>query len=299
MNRLLTLGYGRFSDTSHRLGSMLFVAALLHGVVILGVTFSGVNPLDSADLPVLRVTVLMDTPLPQQPQDESEYLANRDSTGGNAAPEGARPTNAIASEDPLTLDGERLARGLEDRAPREPERPAEQLVSQRESDQQIAAEPRATDDVAARPEQAAALLNLRSAQTQSAELDIEASLPDSANESPNAAPSAVASILAGYLDGWRQRVERIGTLNFPVQYLSGNTATRRPTLLVTIGPDGSLEDAVVQNSSGDSAVDQAALSILRLAEPFEPFPDAVRAEFEVLRFAYDWDFIEGRRALAR
>ena len=132
MNRALTIGYGKFGETSHRLGSMLFVAALLHGVVILGVTFTGVSPLENADLPVLKVTLLMDTERPQQPGEESDYLANRDSAGDTATLQGARPTNAISSEEPLTLDGDRQARGLEDRAPREPERPAEQLVGHKD-----------------------------------------------------------------------------------------------------------------------------------------------------------------------
>jgi protein TonB len=49
----------------------------------------------------------------------------------------------------------------------------------------------------------------------------------------------------------------------------------------------------VRRSSGDKALDQAALRILRLAAPFAPLPDVIRADYDVLRFAYEWDFKPG------
>ena len=123
MNRILSFGYGRFSDTSQRFGSMLFVAALLHGALILGVTFSDGTLLDSDEVPVLKVTLLTDSSVRQRKPDENDYLANRNSSGGTTTPEGIRPTNAISTNDPLLLDGDPRARGMEDRAPREPDRP--------------------------------------------------------------------------------------------------------------------------------------------------------------------------------
>ena len=49
----------------------------------------------------------------------------------------------------------------------------------------------------------------------------------------------------------------------------------------------------MQSSSGQRELDQAAMQILRLAAPFEPFPEGLRAEYDVLRFAYEWRFSEG------
>src|SRR5262249_8853508 len=98
--------------------------------------------------------------------------------------------------------------------------------------------------------------------------------------------------LAEYLEGWRQRVERIGTANYPTRF---RTDHGRPTLEVTIRADGSLKDIVVRHSSGDKALDQAALKILRLAAPLHPLPQNVRKDYDVLRFAYDWDFFDSAR----
>ena len=107
-----------------------------------------------------------------------------------------------------------------------------------------------------------------------------------------ATPSTQQSGLAEYLDGWRRRVERIGTANYPPELL-GNIDAGRPTLEVVIGADGRLDDIVVRRSSGDKALDQAALKILRLAAPFAPLPPSIREDYDVLRFAYEWDFAAG------
>jgi protein TonB len=49
----------------------------------------------------------------------------------------------------------------------------------------------------------------------------------------------------------------------------------------------------VQRSSGAGALDEAALTILKLASPFEPFPAELSAVYSQLRFAYQWDFVSG------
>ena len=43
-------------------------------------------------------------------------------------------------------------------------------------------------------------------------------------------------------------------------------------------------------------MDQAALDLVRLASPFDPFPADVRARYDTLRFAYEWRFLEGARS---
>jgi periplasmic protein TonB len=107
-------------------------------------------------------------------------------------------------------------------------------------------------------------------------------------------PNTRESNLAPYLDAWRRKVERLGTLNFP-QGIGRGTAAN-PVLEVSIRRDGSLGDTVIRRSSGRKDVDQAALSILRLASPFDPFPAELRKQYNELRFAYEWQFLEGNVA---
>ena len=69
-----------------------------------------------------------------------------------------------------------------------------------------------------------------------------------------------------------------------------------PSLEDVIRADRHLDDIGVRRSTGDKALDQAALKILRLAAPFAPLPDSIRANYDVLRFAYEWDFSPQARA---
>jgi protein TonB len=100
------------------------------------------------------------------------------------------------------------------------------------------------------------------------------------------------SRIAGYLNTWKAKVERIGTLNFP---RSAELARIRsfPVLEVAITANGELKEVVVRNSSGHRNLDQAAMEILRIAAPFEPFPQPLREDYDVLRFAYEWHFGRG------
>jgi len=123
--------------------------------------------------------------------------------------------------------------------------------------------------------------------------------PDTTTVIPDANPRVLLvsantreSRIAGYLNSWKAKVERIGTLNFPN---AAQLATIRtyPVLEVAITADGDLKEIVVRNSSGYRNLDQAAMEILRIAAPFEPFPQRLRDDYDVLRFAYEWRFGAG------
>jgi periplasmic protein TonB len=277
-----------------RLGSTLFLAVLVHGVVILGITFSA-GTFDPKPVPSLHVTLLVDRTEEQPAPDRADYLAQRNQEGGGRAAEGIRPTTALSAEHPVTQIGDPDGADLTDGTPRELVPTAEQLVSPSPSSEQVPAVPDTTEKPADQPQKAAALINQVAPQTLAAEIDLRAELPTSDDRTLVAAPSSRESDLAEYLDGWRRRVERVGTANFPAQFL-GNSASGRPTLEVIIDRDGRLDNIVVRRSSGDKALDQAALKILRLASPFDPLPEKIRAKYDFLRFAYEWDFVNGRTA---
>jgi protein TonB len=180
---------------------------------------------------------------------------------------------------------------LADGTPRDEAASAEQLVSRDSGAEPVPALPQPTDEPATTRQRAATLVQQPGPQTTAMELAMRAELPGGNDDARTllATPETRASGLAEYLDGWRRRVERIGTANYPRELL-GSIGAGRPTLEVVIAADGTLDDIVVRRSSGDNALDQAALRILRLAAPFAPLPDNIRADYDVLRFAYEWDF---------
>ena len=279
------------SESSNRLGSTLFLMALAHGILILGVTFTSDigQPLATSTLKVTLVS-----PRNQTTLDSADFIANQTTAGGRDTNDASRATAVVSTFELADIVGDPRSTDLRDATP-EPRASAQQLVTSRPSDSRAAADPNADVAQSASVERAISMQNENAPETSAAILDLTTEIPDSESESDEIGPSTRQSILANYLNGWRARVERIGTLNFPRQFLVGNTATRRPRLEVAIGPDGSLKDIVVQDSSGDRAVDQAAVSILRLAAPFDPLPPEILAEYETLRFAYEWEFIQADR----
>ena len=93
---------------------------------------------------------------------------------------------------------------------------------------------------------------------------------------------------AQYVEDWRQKVERIGNLNYPQAAkgrLYGNLL-----LTVAIKNDGSLERVELNRSSGHKLLDDAALRIVRMAAPYAVFPDAIRRDTDIIEIPRTWSF---------
>jgi protein TonB len=100
------------------------------------------------------------------------------------------------------------------------------------------------------------------------------------------------SDVAVYLDGWRRKIERVGTMNFP-EVARRRKLSGQPVIEVTIGADGDLLQTVIRRSSGHAELDEAAIRILKLAAPYDPFPSALGAKHDQIRIAYEWQFLDG------
>lgn len=93
---------------------------------------------------------------------------------------------------------------------------------------------------------------------------------------------------AQYAEDWRQKVERIGTLNYPDAArgrLYGNLV-----LTVSIRADGTVERIDVDRSSGHDVLDKAAIEIVRMAAPYAPFPPDIRADTDIIEITRTWSF---------
>jgi protein TonB len=276
-----------------RLSSTLFVAVLAHGIVILGVTFAPGPPAEPSEVPSLNVTLLVDTNDAESEARDAKLLSSRDQAGGGDD-DSLRPTRTLSAREPRNQHGEPLGADVVDAEALDAGPPPERVVSPSPSDRQVEAVPETTDKPAPVPMTAAALLRQAAPATLAAEIDdkpANATRDDGEIDSPSTRESAVAA----YMVGWRQRVERIGTANFPTEILAGRASAGRPVVEVSIDARGHLTKKVLRHSSGDARLDQAALAILELAEPFEPLPKALLAEFDELNFTYEWDFSTGAR----
>lgn len=99
---------------------------------------------------------------------------------------------------------------------------------------------------------------------------------------------AEKAVEAQYLEDWRQKVERIGNLNYPEAAkgkLYGSLL-----LYVSIKSDGALEYVEVRRSSGHKILDEAALRVVRMAAPYASFPEELKRQTDIIGFARTWVF---------
>lgn len=94
---------------------------------------------------------------------------------------------------------------------------------------------------------------------------------------------------ATYVEAWRQKVERVGNLNYP-EAAKEQKLYGRLRLTVSIKADGSLEKVEVNQSSGYPILDNAAMRIVELAAPYAPFPENIRKDTDILSITRTWTF---------
>ncbi len=265
---------------------MLFLTAALHGLLILGVTFR--SPLAGGrGAPGLQV-LLVSTRLPSAPRNETAaYLAQRTQLGSGNTRGNVAPRRPAASGTPQGATAGRAAVPAGGSAGRNRDT-AEPVLTTRgfswSTQVNYLTEGLAGASEAAPPggpsEKARGSTNG----------PVRLSGP---KRELWVSPDTRAALVAPYLVAWRRKVERIGTLNFPVAARHAGPHAN-PVIEVQIDADGALARAVIRRSSGDPALDHAALAILRLASPFDPFPPALARRYSVLRFTYEWQFVGGR-----
>jgi protein TonB len=273
-----------------RLLTMLFLAALLHGLIILGVTFNAAASTNGG-APGLEV-LLVSEELPEADKNPgATYLAQRTQLGSGNTRDAVAPHNR-SSTVPLqphagTAEGTSLA-DAGDLAGSPDERVL--TTTAWTTDVRYLADMGNTGTVRDKP-----LLIDEPPTAQPGPEDEQgpAQLRGPKRDELWVTPDTRASIVAPYLDAWRRKVERIGDINYPTIARTAEAAAN-PVLEVGIASSGTLDRAVITRSSGNPELDQAALAILKLASPFDPFPPEVAAKYRVLRFAYEWQFEGGR-----
>jgi periplasmic protein TonB len=96
---------------------------------------------------------------------------------------------------------------------------------------------------------------------------------------------------AMYVESWRQKVERIGNMNYPeaakAQKLYGQLR-----MTVSIKADGSLEKVVIDQKSNYPVLDEAAKRIVELAAPYAVFPEDIKKDTDILDITRTWTFTQ-------
>jgi protein TonB len=98
---------------------------------------------------------------------------------------------------------------------------------------------------------------------------------------------------AQYVEDWRQKVERIGNLNYPDAARGRFYGTL--VLTVVIRNDGELDRIEVSRSSGQKVLDDAARRIVQLAAPYAAFPPDIRRDTDIIEITRTWSFTNADR----
>ncbi|TCI11455.1 energy transducer TonB [Dyella soli] len=267
------------------IGATLLFSLLLHGVLVLGITFTYVKA--KPGLPTLDVT-LVDVANREAP-DKADFLAQANNSGGGESDKAARPSQLVSGPIPKA-DAGVAPQPVEASAPRPQEATPDKLLtttgnsrlsvntSSARLEQTPQDLPESPSEIRRKQEMAQLAAEVRDRNEQYAKR------PKKKFISANTKEYAYAA----YMRGWVDRVERVGNLNYP------NEARRRGLhgdvlLTVTLGRDGSVKAIEVVHSSGQPLLDAAAQRIVRLAAPFPTVPED-KDHIDELNITRTWQF---------
>ena len=277
--------------SNERFGFTVFLSACVHAIIILGIGFSYLDEINSE--PALEITMAQYRS--ELTPDDPDFLAQENQTGSGTQDDIAAPSTPFESD----FNDERIQEVLpvpaaplieneldvQDPAViasfRNDEQVRQELDELETEEEQLQAEQVTPDDLSLAIASLQAQLDLRREEY--------ARRPRKYTISSASTQKARDAL---YLDNWRRRIEAVGNVNYPEE------ARRRQIygslrMMVSLYPDGRVNDIQILRSSGYNLLDQAAIQIVNLAAPFEPFPEEMRAEADILEIIRTWRFHEG------
>jgi len=293
-----------------RLGFTLFLAIAIHGILLLGISFS--EPETKPIKETLEITLAQYKS--QQKPEDADFIAQANQQGSGTAEDKRRLStteqalfqdNRIrrqsAQQSPITAPEPEAVTPAPKAATQVKEKPSAKqeqgkhkvVTTQKPKPVKATAQTRKpeTGQPAARAGSSSSLLarSLEIANLQ-AQLDLQQQeFAKRPRKKIVNSTSTLARADAQYMENWRREIERVGNINYPEE------ARRKKLygqlgLLVAIGPDGRLIEVKILRSSGYPMLDDAAMRIVKLAAPFQPFPVEMRKTTDVLEIIRTWRF---------
>ncbi|MBF0471677.1 MAG: energy transducer TonB [Gammaproteobacteria bacterium] len=288
-------------SSEQQMGIALFTALLFHMVLILGVEFEFSNQQPPDSSPLTMEVILVSPPDTEPPRnEEADYLAQKSQSGGGKSGEKRRPTvppPTSASRPEQGHDGQSQPR----QTPKKRPQPRHQELQQQETSALKIESVEELPDEASQPVVTAAeLLRSSSHYIQQLALEIR-DHQESYSKKPREryiTASTREYAFASYEESWRQKVERIGNLNYPDE--AERDGIHGALLLdVAIRADGSVDSIRIIRSSGSRILDEGARQIVYMASPFAPLTAAIRKTTDILHITRTWQFHDDNHLTAR
>lgn len=276
------------TDLQTRFQVALLISFLLHLFVVVGVTVRPPERAKPANAPSLEVVLVNSRTLSAPQQADQLAQHNLDGGGNTDAERRARsPLPVMKQHEPqpeVTVQTRRVE-------PREQE--ARPLMTQTHETAPAVTQPETRAQGPAEPVPAPSAADLMARSMEVARLEAQiAKHWDSYQKRPRRRFIGARTQefrFARYVEDWRQKIERVGTLNYPQaardQHIFGTLQ-----LTVAIRQDGSVESVEINRSSGQKVLDEAALRIVGLAAPFAAFPPDIAQDTDILSITRTWSF---------
>ncbi|MEC7187092.1 MAG: energy transducer TonB [Pseudomonadota bacterium] len=270
---------------------MIFLSACAHALLVLGVGFTYLT--DANNEATIEVTLAQYRS--QIQPDDADFIAQENQTGSGSQHEATVPSSPFLS-DLNDADINEVRPAPEAQVLNEtPEQPKLTTLTSINAEQVIAQQrnaPEQEEKQALSEQSSSEEISLAIASLQ-AQLDLQQqAFARQPRKYTLSSASARKSHEASYLDSWRRRVEAVGNINYPVQarqqQVYGNVR-----MLIALNASGQISETRIIQSSGESLLDQAAVDIVNLAAPFEPFPEELKAEADILEIVRTFRFHEG------
>ena len=278
---------------STRLGATMVLSVLLHAMVILGIGFAVEDA--APVMPTLDV-ILTQTKSALTPA-QADFLAQAANQGGGEHDKSTRPTAPQAGPLPQPIDG--LApRPLRAQTPAPSLPPDARVISSTNARETMPSpQPRQEIEVTPLPPGQEKIDRDIEMARLAAEIQLRSQQYAKRPKRKFVSASTREYAWAQYLRGWVDRVERVGNLNYP------DEARRRRigglvVISVAVRRDGSVENTRIVQSSNIPMLDNAALRIVKLSEPFAPLP-RTQDDPDVLHVTRTWQFLPGGELVDR
>ena len=267
----------------------IVASALVHALV-LALRFT-LPEMASARAPTLDV-ILVNARHNTAPKD-AQALAQANLDGGGNSEQDLRIASPLPPQE-TARDGNDLIDTRRGRTT--PQRPDQQKVLTREDGGVAVSQMEAPQETPARPQPVASGEDATDTAAMALQLEGEiAAKTEAYNKRPRKrqfGARAAEHRFAQYIEAWRRKAERIGELNYPPAArgkLYGNLL-----MTVAIRRDGSIESIVVNRPSQYAVLNEAAVRIVRMGEPYAVFPPNIARDTDIIEISRVWTFTNDR-----
>ena len=281
--------------SSDRLSFALFVAVLLHALVVLGITFQA----SERDNLSKTLEVTLAAYKSDKAPEKADFLAQENQQGSGTLEEARMLTTDMEAIFQANAINETSPQEQQASTPRRPEGQRQLVTTTATSRNKITTEQQQPTMQLDLPDGPQKTLLERSLEMASLEAKLD-SLRQIYAKQPRVQRLTAASTMkasdAYYVNSWRRRIEDNGARNYPRE-AENCFDDCRLRLLVAINADGTINELRILESSGRKVLDDAALRIVRMSAPFAPFTEEMKKSTDVLEIIRTWQF-KGNRYLS-